>query len=266
MRGRRLMLSLAVCAAACGAAEAGGRYYGEGSRYQPIGHSVSRFVPLWPGSEGAPYGTSALGGSVSVIQINRASDVNPRAASFSVMPGAAGPKIIDVESARLDRRPYGPDGLDIVYSGTTKIIRVSPDFRRARADVKDDVELPPAKNSVAFAKLSPAEQAVTVYPDPDEPIDLETNRAPTAPSLPKVARVPAPKPAPRGPQLASAPTPSPAPAPQAAPASEPAAGFEPWTDEWLRACVARYPNFDASLGTYTDEAGRRRFCTGDAAR
>lgn len=40
----------------------------------------------------------------------------------------ARPAVIDVEASRLDRRPYGPDGLDIISRGGPKIIRVSPDF------------------------------------------------------------------------------------------------------------------------------------------
>jgi hypothetical protein len=43
-------------------------------------------------------------------------------------PISAGPAVIDVEAERLDRRPYGPDGLDIVSRGGPKIIRISPDY------------------------------------------------------------------------------------------------------------------------------------------
>lgn len=39
-------------------------------------------------------------------------------------------KIIDVETARLDRRPIGPSGIDIVYSGGSKIIRIAPGYGR----------------------------------------------------------------------------------------------------------------------------------------
>ena len=214
----------------------------------------------WPGSEGAPYGTSGTGGgSVAVIQINRALSDRELTPSFHTLPGAHGPKIIDVETARLDRRPYGPDGLDIVQVGTTKIIRISPDFRRASASEKDDVHLGRAPGSVEFAKLSPAEQAVTVYPDPDVPVDKpERPRA----VMPGAARIPVPSPAPEEARVAQRQA-EPAVAPQ--PPAKTPNGFEPWTDEWLRDCVSRYPNFDASLGTYTDESGRRRFCTGDAA-
>ncbi|WP_062112046.1 BA14K family protein [Aureimonas sp. AU40] len=289
MRAGSLLLSLTLLAVASGSARAGdfgliedvassthhfdglsgtrlasgyGRY--EGSR----GHSVSHAAPLWPGSEGAPYGTYGTGAnSVAVIQINRAVDAGSRAASFKVLPGATGPKIIDVESARLDRRPYGPNGLDIVYAGTTKIIRISPDFQRGRADTKDDVQLGRAEGAVEFAKLSPAERAVTVYPDPDEPVDGPAPHAPAA-ALPDVARIPVPMPAPEDARLAAqTPVVAPAaPAPTSPPAAAAPAGFEPWTEDWLRDCVSRYPSFDASLGTYTDEGGRRRFCTGDAAR
>lgn len=279
MRASCLTLTLTLLAVSGGLANAGGSPYG--SPYHSIGHSVSEVAPFWPGSEGAPYGTSALGNSVAVIQINTARDAGARAASFSVLPGAAGPKIIDVEQARLDRRPYGADGLDIVYSGTTKIIRVSPDFRRARVDVKDDVQLGPIEGATAFAKLSPAEQAVTVYPDPDEPLEGPMVRepapaiepAPSAPARdePTALAIPVPTPAPAEGRVAStqtAPATPSAPSPAAAPsaATPTADSLEPWTDEWLRDCVARHSNFDASLGTYTDEAGRRRFCTGEGAR
>ncbi|WP_185983500.1 BA14K family protein [Aureimonas mangrovi] len=36
--------------------------------------------------------------------------------------------------------------------------------------------------------------------------------------------------------------------------------FEPWTDAWMQHCVERYETFDASLGTFTDDTGRRHFC------
>ncbi|RFC62526.1 hypothetical protein DYI37_14815 [Fulvimarina endophytica] len=40
-----------------------------------------------------------------------------------------GPKVIDVESERLDRRPYPPSGLDVIVTGGgSKIIRISPDY------------------------------------------------------------------------------------------------------------------------------------------
>lgn len=263
--------------------EAGGRYAAGhrggfdapgGSRYAGEGRSISHYQPIWPGSEGAPYGTSGTGAmGPSVIQIN----VSPDAGLDRYVPVRSyrqtGAKIIDVESARLDRRPYGEDGLDIVYSGTTKIIRVSPDYRAASGRDKDGFAVRGGEDAVEFAKLSPSERAVTVYPDPDLPVDVEPPRA----SLPDAARVPVPTPAPtaspapapeEAPVVAAAPEALPAgptqPAPSAAPA-QPSAGFEPWTDEWLRDCVRRYPNFDASLGTYADESGRRRFCTGDPA-
>lgn len=284
MRAGNLVLSLALLALAVAPASAGDRSYaggdagwasasdGASSLHLAAGYGryddrVDRYhpsvTPIWPGSEGAPYGTSGTGAnSVAVIQINRAVDAGTRGASFHVLPGAAGPKIIDVESARLDRRPYGADGLDIVYAGTTKIIRISPNFRRGQAEFKDGIELGQAEGAVEFAKLSPAERAVTVYPDPDEPVDGPARRPPVA-SLPDIARIPVPMPAPEEARLAS-PTPAPAAVP-ASPAAASPPGFEPWTDDWLRDCVARYPTFDASLGTYTDESGRRRFCTGDAA-
>ncbi|WP_158870562.1 hypothetical protein [Antarcticirhabdus aurantiaca] len=56
----------------------------------------------------------------------------PGGLAYSSEAGSVGsiarPSVIDVEASRLDRRPYGPDGLDIISRGGPKIIRVSPDF------------------------------------------------------------------------------------------------------------------------------------------
>lgn len=49
--------------------------------------------------------------------------------------GLVGPKILDVETDRLDRRPIGPSGLDVTMTeGGSKIIRVAPGYRMARAE------------------------------------------------------------------------------------------------------------------------------------
>ncbi|KQT45114.1 hypothetical protein ASG43_12470 [Aureimonas sp. Leaf454] len=40
-----------------------------------------------------------------------------------------GPKIIDIETERLDRRPIGPSGLDVVDTGGARIIRIAPGYR-----------------------------------------------------------------------------------------------------------------------------------------
>lgn len=47
---------------------------------------------------------------------------------------STGPKILNVETERLDRRPIGPTGLDVfVTDGGSKIIRIAPGYRMAGA-------------------------------------------------------------------------------------------------------------------------------------
>lgn len=41
-------------------------------------------------------------------------------------------------------------------------------------------------------------------------------------------------------------------------------GLEPWSDDWRRHCESAHETFDAALGTYLGQDGRRRFCTGEA--
>ena len=49
--------------------------------------------------------------------------------SFGFEADAEGPRIIDVESERLDRRPYPASGIDVIHRpGGPKIIRISPNF------------------------------------------------------------------------------------------------------------------------------------------
>lgn len=46
-------------------------------------------------------------------------------------PGLAqGPKIIDVASARLDRKPIPPSGIEVINAGGPKIIRITQDYDR----------------------------------------------------------------------------------------------------------------------------------------
>ncbi|MBO0904543.1 hypothetical protein [Jiella sonneratiae] len=47
---------------------------------------------------------------------------------------AAGPKIIDVAAERLDRRALPPSGIETVWSGGAKIIRIGKDYRRGADD------------------------------------------------------------------------------------------------------------------------------------
>lgn len=52
-----------------------------------------------------------------------------------LISGPVGPKIMNVETERLDRRPIGPSGLDtVITEGGSKIIRIAPGYRMAAAD------------------------------------------------------------------------------------------------------------------------------------
>lgn len=42
----------------------------------------------------------------------------------------SGPKIIDVEAERLDRRPMPTSGIETIWTGGAKIIRIAKDYRR----------------------------------------------------------------------------------------------------------------------------------------
>lgn len=145
-----------------------------------------------------------------------------------------GPKIIDVASSRLDRQPMPRIGISVEYVGVAKIIRIAPDY--------DAAERRNGRGHAAEASDEPAERVAA---------------APTRP-LPKPYRPPVAV-TPAEPEAADVDPVAPTPAE----AANAVAVLEPWTDEWLRDCVARHPSFDASLGTYADEGGRRRFCTGD---
>lgn len=65
-------------------------------------------------------------------------DIDP--AVYGAFRSAWGPpsypsdtKFIDIESERLDRRPVGPDGIEVTYTGGAKIIRIAPDYRMSTA-------------------------------------------------------------------------------------------------------------------------------------
>ena len=154
----------------------------------------------------------------------------------------------------------------------------------------------PAEPETKLAAVAPPEYPEVFFPDPGEPnapatlprfVPLPTPAPRRAAALPaervspegedgRTDLVPGGAPAeepndlPATPATSVTPETSAAPettaAPEASPLPEESAqkpGFEPWTADWLRDCVARYSTFDATLGTYTDEAGRRRFCTGE---
>lgn len=156
-------------------------------------------------------------------------------------------RIIDVETARLDRKPIGPSGIAVHYVGSAKIIRIAPGYGERTAALEE-----------------PRRRATAPVPSAAAPAALPRPYQPPRTAQPQVAApaVPLPEQAPARSEQASEVAPPTLPAESAgtAPSGE---SFEPWTDEWLRDCVARYENFDASLGTYTDADGRRRFCTGE---
>jgi hypothetical protein len=213
----------------------------ESRRYRSSGSVID--VRTFGGAveRGSFYGTAGTANSSFMVIGTPDTNGAPSSVFYGGMAGGA--KILDVEADRLDRRPYGRDGLAVAHVGTAKIIRISPDFQpgmgreAAEREASGAVETP-------FADLRPEERAVSVYPDTDmaeRPID---------PPAPRVAQSAPP-----------AVVPAPAPAP---PMVEAPSGFlEPWTPDWLRDCVARHADFDASLGTYTAADGKRRFCTGE---
>ena len=43
----------------------------------------------------------------------------------------SGPKIIDIETERLDRRPVGGNGIEVISKGGPKIIRIAPGYSRS---------------------------------------------------------------------------------------------------------------------------------------
>ena len=233
------------------------RYRSHGSiiEVSALGGSVER---------GAFYGTAGTAqADGGIIVINTGADLAALSAAIHSAIGG-GAKILDIETDRLDRRPYGPDGLDVVHAGSAKIIRISPDFGRTQTQNE-----PVA--AVALAEPPPAPVAyvppAAVYPDTDmtdRPVD-----PPAAERRASVREEPvaAPEPDVEAPaaeaRQAEMQVPEPvSPAPAATP--EPARPhLEPWTPEWLRDCVGRHSTFDASLGTYVGEDGQRRFCTGE---
>lgn len=180
--------------------------------------------------------------SVSVVVLNTAPQSGRVTESRPL--GYGGAKVIRVSTARLDRRPFDASGIDVVYSGATKIIRLAPPADTAREERGDDatLELEDGAN-LASAPSAPTRAAT----------GISGNRAPAS-------------------QIATASqdeTPTNVPSRDAASAStrqtaaRETGDLEPWTEAWRSDCIARYPSFDPSLGTYRDDAGRRRFCTGE---
>ncbi|MEF2073284.1 hypothetical protein [Consotaella aegiceratis] len=149
-----------------------------------------------------------------------------------------GPKFIDVESERLDRRPIGPDGIDVMSVGGAKIIRIAPGYRRSehQAAIERPEPMPVSTRAPAPARApSPSESAPDAVPTP----------------LPAPYRPPVVQKEPSAEMPAET---------TAGNASE--AWLEPWSLEWRERCAELHSSFDPDLGTYRDETGRRRFCTG----
>lgn len=229
---------------------------GEGRPFLEDGGGI-RFAPELPripngeaygGSRGSNRGSSVTeipdggrrgsGRNISVVVVN--GNGAPAEEPAAPPAGYGGAKIIEVATARLDRRPFDASGRDVSYFGSTKVIRIAPpDAEPAPRD--ETLEL---DNGADLAGLAPAEEPapIPVRPSRNETVPRnETAASPTPPIVPPVPSARPEQPA----QTAVA------------------TGFEPWTADWLRDCVRRYPDFDASLGTYLDETGRRRFCTGE---
>ena len=191
-------------------------------------------------------------------------NANPSGGSFiSIQPQdddawngrGSGPKFIDVASQRLDRQPIAASGISVHYAGSSKIIRIAPNYRMSAAasQANEDFAALPEEAPAAAHDRAPARAS------PDRPVPMPEEREAWAPPVSETAGPAAPENSPGAPEPVEA-------APAAAAESSAATpALEPWTDEWLRDCVARYDDFDASLGTYVGEDGRRRFCTGDPA-
>ncbi|MCP3055369.1 BA14K family protein [Aurantimonas marianensis] len=71
---------------------------------------------------------------------------------FDAVPN--GPRIIDVASERLDRRPMPASGIDIIETGGAKIIRIAPDYDR-HAAAASDRSVPPARKARAGEPWTP---------------------------------------------------------------------------------------------------------------
>jgi hypothetical protein len=63
------------------------------------------------------------------------------------------PKVIDVASERLDRRPIPPSGIEVINAGGPKIIRIAQDYDRTATGATTATE---AGGSPALEPWSPA--------------------------------------------------------------------------------------------------------------
>ncbi|SJZ94909.1 BA14K family protein [Consotaella salsifontis] len=142
-----------------------------------------------------------------------------------------GPKIIDVETARLDRKPIGPSGIDVIEAGGARIIRIAPEY-------KHDAR-------VASITATPSEARQPPVPAPV----VRNTPLPRPYTPPRQAKAPSATIATEKPAAAET-------------ARKEETWIEPWSNAWREQCAKAYPSFDPDLGTYRAGDGRRRFCTG----
>lgn len=139
-----------------------------------------------PSPSRSTYRTS---GSFTVVYSDLGDRRHLPAYPVSLNPGfaglAEGPKVIDVASARLDRRPIPASGIEVIHAGGSKIIRIAEGYDRT-----------------ATGAIGPSDGA-------------------------------------------------------------PSEALEPWSPAWLSWCSRAYASFDPDFGTYRDEDGQSRFCTGE---
>ena len=72
----------------------------------------------------------------------------------------SGPKIIDIETERLDRRPVGGKGIEVISNGGPKIIRIAPGYSRA-GQREASAETKPETSATGY--LQPWSEAWTRY-------------------------------------------------------------------------------------------------------
>ena len=164
------------------------RFHPRGS-FLYISHAVDAADrPYIPALDAIAYGGS---GTYDIDDFRRASGNGGGYGDYSGGTGPASfpsnPRIIDIEAERLDKRPIGPSGIEVINAGGAKIIRIAPGY-----------------SSTGRRQAS------------------------------------------------------------AAPTSQPGGAYlQPWSEAWMKHCIAAYPSFNPELGTYSDRAGKTRFCSTD---
>lgn len=92
-----------------------------------------RHVVVQPANISSRDSVSFLTSDVGYERGNRGSyrpGLNARTGSVRTL---SGPKIIDVEAERIDRRPMPTSGIETIWHGGAKIIRIAKDYRRGDA-------------------------------------------------------------------------------------------------------------------------------------